>query len=59
MVTQIDIPSDLTNDYKAAIFQLLDANLNSTILYALLHGIYTGILAVTLWNIFINKYWSI
>ncbi|PBK67578.1 hypothetical protein ARMSODRAFT_1020583 [Armillaria solidipes] len=59
MATQTDIPSDLTDDDKASIFQYLDAELNSTILFALLHGIYTGILAVTLWNIFINKYWSI
>ncbi|PBK70819.1 hypothetical protein ARMSODRAFT_1033678 [Armillaria solidipes] len=59
MVTQTDIPSDLTDDTKASIFQYLDAWLNSEILYALLHGIYTGILAVTLWNIFVNKCWTI
>ncbi|SJK98318.1 uncharacterized protein ARMOST_01583 [Armillaria ostoyae] len=59
MATQTDIPPDLTNDDKASVFQILDAQLNSTILYALLHGIYTGILVVTLWNIFINKYWAI
>ena len=38
MANQADIPSDLTNDDKASIFQDLDANLNSMILYALLHG---------------------
>ncbi|KAK0219977.1 hypothetical protein IW262DRAFT_992579 [Armillaria fumosa] len=54
-----DIPPDLTNDGKAIIFQYLDAQLNSGILYALLHGIYTGILAVSLWNMFINKCWPI
>ncbi|SJL18473.1 uncharacterized protein ARMOST_22062 [Armillaria ostoyae] len=59
MATQTDIPSDLTDGYKFYIFQILDAQLNSIILYALLHGIYTGILAVTLWNIFINKCWPI
>ncbi|KAK0238200.1 hypothetical protein EDD85DRAFT_952368 [Armillaria nabsnona] len=59
MATQTDIPSDLTDDDKVSFFQLLDAQLNSTILYTLLHGIYTGILAVTLWNIFINKCWPI
>ncbi|SJL12938.1 uncharacterized protein ARMOST_16372 [Armillaria ostoyae] len=59
MATQTDIPSYLPDDYKAAIFQLLDAELNSEILYALLYGIYTGILAVTLWNISINKCWPI
>ncbi|PBK94579.1 hypothetical protein ARMGADRAFT_1062235 [Armillaria gallica] len=46
-----DIPSDLTDSDKALLFQFLDAQLNSGILYALLYGIYTGILAVTLWNI--------
>ncbi|KAK0436643.1 uncharacterized protein EV420DRAFT_1672178 [Desarmillaria tabescens] len=59
MVTQTDIPPDLTNEDKALVFQSLDASLNTQILYALLHGIYTGILAVTLWNIFINKCWPI
>ncbi|KAK0192219.1 hypothetical protein F5146DRAFT_1135975 [Armillaria mellea] len=55
MAILTNISSDLTNDDKALIFQFLNAELNSGILYALLHGIYTGILAVTLWNIFINK----
>ncbi|KAK0446397.1 uncharacterized protein EV420DRAFT_1648074 [Desarmillaria tabescens] len=55
MVAQTDIPPDLTNKDKAFIFQVLDTNLNTQILLALLHGIYTGIFAVTLWNIFINK----
>ncbi|KAK0244108.1 hypothetical protein EDD85DRAFT_1017852 [Armillaria nabsnona] len=56
MATQI--PSDLTDEDKAVVFQYLDASLNSQILCASLHGIYTGILAVTLWNIFINKCWA-
>ncbi len=38
MATQIDNPSDLTDDYKVSLFQNLDAVLNSGILYALLHG---------------------
>ncbi|KAK0219980.1 hypothetical protein IW262DRAFT_1461148 [Armillaria fumosa] len=59
MATQTDIPPDLTTDYKAYIFRFLEAQLNSGILYALLHGIYTGILTVTLWNMFINKHWPI
>ncbi|PBK70877.1 hypothetical protein ARMSODRAFT_1003375 [Armillaria solidipes] len=59
MATQTGIPSDLTDNEKTSTFQLLDGQLNSTILYALLYGIYTGILAVTLWNIFINKCWPI
>ncbi|SJL18450.1 uncharacterized protein ARMOST_22039 [Armillaria ostoyae] len=59
MLTPADIPSHLTDDDKAFLFQVLDAMLNSMILDALLHGMYTGILAVTLWNIFINKCWRI
>ncbi|SJL12964.1 uncharacterized protein ARMOST_16399 [Armillaria ostoyae] len=59
MATQTDVPSDLPDDDKAYVFHLLDTTLNSGILYALLYGIYTGILAVTLWNIFINKCWPI
>ncbi|SJK98367.1 uncharacterized protein ARMOST_01632 [Armillaria ostoyae] len=59
MSTQADIPSDLTDTDKAFIFQGLDAVLNSMILFALLYGMYTGILTVTLWNIFINKCWRI
>ncbi len=38
MATQTDIPSRLTDDYKAFLFKNLDAQLNSGILYALLHG---------------------
>ncbi|KAK0232293.1 hypothetical protein EDD85DRAFT_793135 [Armillaria nabsnona] len=59
MATQTNIPSDLTDDVKAYIFQFIDAKLNATIMYALSYGIYTGILIVTLWNIFINKCWPI
>ncbi|PBK95004.1 hypothetical protein ARMGADRAFT_73636 [Armillaria gallica] len=40
-------------------FQFLDTQLNCEMLYALLHGVYTGILAVTLWNIFIDKRWPL
>ncbi|KAK0496172.1 hypothetical protein EDD18DRAFT_233414 [Armillaria luteobubalina] len=57
MATQTDTLPDLSNNDK--MFQNLDAQLNAGILYALLHGIYTGILAVLLWNIFINKCWPI
>lgn len=38
MVTQVDIPPYLTDDNKAFIFQIRDAELNSTILFALLYG---------------------
>ncbi len=37
MSTQADIPSNILDD-KAFVFQYLDAELNSRILYALLHG---------------------
>ncbi|SJL18460.1 uncharacterized protein ARMOST_22049 [Armillaria ostoyae] len=56
---RFDPGSYLPKDHKAFIFQCLDAYLNSKILLALLYGMYTGILAVTLWNIFINKCWLI
>ncbi|KAK0496099.1 hypothetical protein EDD18DRAFT_1463255 [Armillaria luteobubalina] len=59
MMTQIDVSSDLPDDDKTCVFQDLDALLNSLILNALLCGIYTGILVVTLRNIFINTYWPI
>ncbi|PBK98799.1 hypothetical protein ARMGADRAFT_1162066 [Armillaria gallica] len=58
MATQTDIPLGLS-DYRFVVFQVLDAQLNTIILCALLYGIYTGILAVTLWTIFINKCWPI
>ncbi|KAK0448487.1 uncharacterized protein EV420DRAFT_1711847 [Desarmillaria tabescens] len=52
MAAQTDFPPGLT---EAAIHQLLDYELNSGIFYFLLHGIYTGVLAVTLWSIYISK----
>ncbi|KAK0187372.1 hypothetical protein F5146DRAFT_772001 [Armillaria mellea] len=54
-----DIPPDLTDDEKAGFRRNLDAYLNSQILGVLMHGIYTGVLAVTLWYIFISKRRSI
>ncbi|KAK0222598.1 hypothetical protein EDD85DRAFT_960226 [Armillaria nabsnona] len=48
-------PPDLTDVDKAIIFQILDAELNSVILYSLLSGVYTGIVAVTLRNIYMNE----
>ncbi|SJL13658.1 uncharacterized protein ARMOST_17105 [Armillaria ostoyae] len=49
MVTQ-------TESDKALIFYELDADLNSVIFCSLLHGIYTGIIAITLGNmIFMDK----
>ncbi|PBK60849.1 hypothetical protein ARMSODRAFT_679423 [Armillaria solidipes] len=55
MAVQTDIPSDLTDADRAFMFQLLNAHLHSKMLYSLLHGVYTGIVAVTFWNIFMNK----
>ncbi|PBK59299.1 hypothetical protein ARMSODRAFT_1027499 [Armillaria solidipes] len=56
MATQNSIPPpDLTDGDMAIIFQILDAELNSVIFYSLLSGIYTGIVAVTLRNIYMNK----
>ncbi|KAK0429823.1 hypothetical protein EV421DRAFT_1945897 [Armillaria borealis] len=43
---------DLSQDARRVIFNLLDLNLNHMILEALLYGLYTGIVVVTLWNIF-------
>ncbi|PBK89760.1 hypothetical protein ARMGADRAFT_1167140 [Armillaria gallica] len=53
MAYQPDIPPNLSDREMA--YQTLDAKLNSSILYALLHGIYTGIVAITLWNFFTHK----
>ncbi|PBK59341.1 hypothetical protein ARMSODRAFT_1090854 [Armillaria solidipes] len=56
MAAQTNIPPDVTDPDKALIFHKLDTELNSVILYSLLHGIYTGIVAVSLWNmIFMDK----
>ncbi|SJL15556.1 uncharacterized protein ARMOST_19057 [Armillaria ostoyae] len=44
-------PSDISEDDKQGIFVTLDVNLNSMVLQALLHGLYTGIVSVTLWMI--------
>ncbi|PBL04491.1 hypothetical protein ARMGADRAFT_1022899 [Armillaria gallica] len=49
-------PSDLSQDDKKIIFGALDVNLNRMILESLLHGIYTGVIAVTLWTISVTWY---
>ncbi|KAK0479637.1 hypothetical protein IW261DRAFT_1625001 [Armillaria novae-zelandiae] len=46
------IPPGLT---YADMVQVFDDTFNSSIFTFLLHGIYTGIVVVTLWNIYINK----
>ncbi|KAK0221111.1 hypothetical protein EDD85DRAFT_983343 [Armillaria nabsnona] len=42
---------ELTNSEIKAIFVSLDGQLNQAILNALLHGIHTGVVAVTLWTV--------
>ncbi|KAK0234194.1 hypothetical protein IW262DRAFT_1452731 [Armillaria fumosa] len=56
MSTQTSLPPpDLTDAENATVFQILDATLNSMMLYSLLSGIYTGIVAVILGIIFMKK----
>ncbi|KAK0465883.1 uncharacterized protein EV420DRAFT_1636446 [Desarmillaria tabescens] len=55
MAAQTSIPPDLSDADRTIIFQSLDTELNSRILYSLLTGLYTGVVAVMLWNIFTNK----
>ncbi|PBK96117.1 hypothetical protein ARMGADRAFT_1077628 [Armillaria gallica] len=46
------LPPDISQDDKSVIFGNLNRNLNRLILQALLHGLYTGIVTVTLWTMF-------
>ncbi|PBK63612.1 hypothetical protein ARMSODRAFT_1023814 [Armillaria solidipes] len=52
MVVQAALSPDLTNDDIHFILEVLDTNLNTTILRALMHGLYTSVLGITLWSIF-------
>ncbi|KAK0212116.1 hypothetical protein DFS33DRAFT_4290 [Desarmillaria ectypa] len=52
--TETAIP-ELTESQVKNIFQNLDIQLNSTILSALLHGFYTGVIVITLWTIVQSK----
>lgn len=52
MSSTSDSTPDLTGEETAIIFGVLDVYFNEIIVYALMHGIYTCILATTLWNIF-------
>ncbi|SJL15539.1 uncharacterized protein ARMOST_19040 [Armillaria ostoyae] len=45
-------PPDLSQDDKSIIFDTLDIDLNTMILESLLYGLYTGIIAITLWTTF-------
>ncbi|SJL16133.1 uncharacterized protein ARMOST_19652 [Armillaria ostoyae] len=51
---QAALPPHLTDDDIHVIFERLDMYLDTTILQALIHGFYTGVLSVTLWAIFRN-----
>ncbi|KAK0465934.1 uncharacterized protein EV420DRAFT_1709344 [Desarmillaria tabescens] len=55
MASQIGAPPDLSDADKVYISTELDSALNSRILYSLLLGLYTGIVAVTLGSIYTNK----
>ncbi|PBK62556.1 hypothetical protein ARMSODRAFT_1024756 [Armillaria solidipes] len=46
------LPPDLSQDDRRVILSALDKYLNYLILESLLHGVYTGIVAVTLWAMF-------
>ncbi|KAK0185432.1 hypothetical protein F5146DRAFT_1143887 [Armillaria mellea] len=43
---------DLSQDDRRVIYNALDLNLNRMVLETFLHGLYTGIVVVTLWDIF-------
>ncbi|KAK0449054.1 uncharacterized protein EV420DRAFT_1647082 [Desarmillaria tabescens] len=45
----------LTGEDAIIVFGVLDSYFNEIIVYALMHGIYTCVFAVTLWNIFSSK----
>ncbi|KAK0227591.1 hypothetical protein IW262DRAFT_1454732 [Armillaria fumosa] len=55
MTYQLDIPPDLGDSDITAVNQYLDDHLNTQIFYALLHGVYTGLFAVTLWIVVTHK----
>ncbi|KAK0492352.1 hypothetical protein EDD18DRAFT_1413747 [Armillaria luteobubalina] len=47
-------PADISQEEMRIVFSVLDMNLNRLILKALFHGLYTGILAVTLWTMYFS-----
>ncbi|KAK0209814.1 hypothetical protein IW262DRAFT_496016 [Armillaria fumosa] len=55
MSSTSDSTPDLTGEETVIIFGVLDVYFNEIVVYALMHGIYTCILATTLWNIFSSK----
>ncbi|KAK0224676.1 hypothetical protein EDD85DRAFT_981574 [Armillaria nabsnona] len=55
MTAQTDLPTSLTDSDIAFMSHELDSELNSKLLFSQLFGVYTGILAVTMWNVTISK----
>ncbi|SJL10522.1 uncharacterized protein ARMOST_13909 [Armillaria ostoyae] len=55
MAAETDSSAGLTAGDIALIFEMLDVGLNSIIFKGQLFGIYTGIVAFTLWNIYPDK----
>ncbi|KAK0184678.1 hypothetical protein F5146DRAFT_1169748 [Armillaria mellea] len=55
MATQTDIPTSLTDSDLALFTHIFDSGLNSRLLFSQLFGIYTGIFAVTIWNVAMSK----
>ncbi|KAK0223950.1 hypothetical protein IW262DRAFT_1370085, partial [Armillaria fumosa] len=56
MAAKADSSAGPTADDIAIFFKILDGDLNSAILQGQLHGIYTGIVAFTLWSIYTKKW---
>ncbi|PBK62582.1 hypothetical protein ARMSODRAFT_1008220 [Armillaria solidipes] len=52
MATTGGPPPDLSQNDKTVIFNALDMTLNGLILEGFLQGVYTGVIAVTLWTMF-------
>ncbi|PBK76298.1 hypothetical protein ARMSODRAFT_1078478 [Armillaria solidipes] len=55
MAAQSDIPAWLIDSDMATLTPIFDEYMNSYILMSQLFGIYTGILAVTMWNIVVSR----
>ncbi|KAK0473089.1 hypothetical protein IW261DRAFT_718669 [Armillaria novae-zelandiae] len=52
---QADLPPDVTSADMAYILSTLNSEMNRVILAAHLQGLYSGVLAVALWTIFVQK----
>ncbi|SJK98320.1 uncharacterized protein ARMOST_01585 [Armillaria ostoyae] len=56
MAANDTVPDDLSDAFVNTIFRDFDSNLNPTILFAFLHGLYTCIISVAGWKILVSKY---